>query len=310
MLVETLVQIGDRVRSARPSRGSTCRARRHLRPDRMRLRPLHVRLRRPSVAAMQPVPPGAEATEPERLRATPLARRLARQRGIDLASLRGTGRRGRIERRDVEAAAAGEPGIGGQAGLALREDGPATGPATLFLHGFAGDRTVWAGLSAIVAEAGYRMVAVDLPAHGATTFEAATAADLAAPLPTSRGTRRGKGLSTSSLTPWAQSPPVTLAETVPVASLTLIAPAGLGHAIDAGFIRGMARARGPGEVAHLLGRMTDGPNGLSEAAIATIAETRREDASRGSRTASSVKAGSGEHPRRPRAAGGAHARPT
>jgi pyruvate dehydrogenase E2 component (dihydrolipoamide acetyltransferase) len=68
-------------------------------------------------------------------------------------------------------------------------------------------------------------------------------------------------------------PAVTLAETVPVASLTLIAPAGLGHTIDAGFIRGLARARGPGEVAHLLDRMTDGPNGLSEAAIATIAET-------------------------------------
>jgi pyruvate dehydrogenase E2 component (dihydrolipoamide acetyltransferase) len=44
-----------------------------------------------------------------RLIATPLARRLARQRGIDLASVAGTGPRGRIKARDVEARAATAP---------------------------------------------------------------------------------------------------------------------------------------------------------------------------------------------------------
>ena len=63
---------------------------------------------------------------------------------------------------------------------------------------------------------------------------------------------------------------------VPVATLTLIAPAGLGPTIDAGFVRGLARARAPGEVAHLLDRLTDGPNGLSAAAIAAIAGTLAE----------------------------------
>ena len=38
----------------------------------------------------------------ERLRATPLARRIAKQANIDLARIVGTGRRGRIESRDVE----------------------------------------------------------------------------------------------------------------------------------------------------------------------------------------------------------------
>jgi len=45
-----------------------------------------------------------DTTPGDRLFASPLARRLARERGIDLATLSGTGPNGRIRRRDVEAA--------------------------------------------------------------------------------------------------------------------------------------------------------------------------------------------------------------
>ncbi|CAM3712672.1 2-oxo acid dehydrogenase subunit E2 [Occultella aeris] len=48
---------------------------------------------------------GELATRGGRIFASPLARKLARDRGLDLASLRGSGPRGRIVRRDVEAAA-------------------------------------------------------------------------------------------------------------------------------------------------------------------------------------------------------------
>lgn len=47
-----------------------------------------------------------DSTPGDRLFASPLARRLARERGIDLATLTGTGPNGRIRRRDVEAAPA------------------------------------------------------------------------------------------------------------------------------------------------------------------------------------------------------------
>lgn len=60
----------------------------------------------PALAAPAPrvaPPPAGDAPRP---RATPLARRLAREHGLDLASLRGTGPRGRIGRADVEAARA------------------------------------------------------------------------------------------------------------------------------------------------------------------------------------------------------------
>jgi len=45
----------------------------------------------------------------DRIKASPLARRLARERGVDLASVTGTGPEGRIVAEDVERAAAGAP---------------------------------------------------------------------------------------------------------------------------------------------------------------------------------------------------------
>ena len=53
------------------------------------------------VATPPPVPAGDE------VRASPLARRLAQELGVDLSAVRGTGPAGRIVREDVEAAAAG-----------------------------------------------------------------------------------------------------------------------------------------------------------------------------------------------------------
>jgi len=52
-------------------------------------------------AAAEPVREAAPATN-GRVKASPLARRLARERGIDLASIRGTGPEGRIVAEDVE----------------------------------------------------------------------------------------------------------------------------------------------------------------------------------------------------------------
>ena len=56
----------------------------------------------------------AERQEGERIKASPLARRLAREQGIDLAAVSGTGPEGRIVAEDVErdattAAPAAEP---------------------------------------------------------------------------------------------------------------------------------------------------------------------------------------------------------
>jgi pyruvate dehydrogenase E2 component (dihydrolipoamide acetyltransferase) len=72
-------------------------------------------------AEAQPAPPAAAAAPSNggRVKASPLARRIARERGVDLSQLKGTGPEGRIVAEDVEraevrpaaaaAAAAGEP---------------------------------------------------------------------------------------------------------------------------------------------------------------------------------------------------------
>lgn len=57
-------------------------------------------------------PPAAEAVESgERIFASPLARRLARDAGVDLAGLKGSGPQGRIIKRDVRAAGSAGPAV-------------------------------------------------------------------------------------------------------------------------------------------------------------------------------------------------------
>ena len=63
-------------------------------------------------ARSEPAPPPEHAATADgngRVKASPLARRLARERGIDLRAVRGTGPEGRIVAEDVERAEAGAP---------------------------------------------------------------------------------------------------------------------------------------------------------------------------------------------------------
>jgi len=64
----------------------------------------------PAAATTAPAPQAAPAAGGTRIFASPLARRMAQQSGLDLAGLRGSGPNGRIVRADVEAAMSGAPG--------------------------------------------------------------------------------------------------------------------------------------------------------------------------------------------------------
>jgi pyruvate dehydrogenase E2 component (dihydrolipoamide acetyltransferase) len=79
---------------------------------------------------------GASATDAERIKASPLARRLARERGLELAEIKGSGPGGRIVKADVEAAKSpvGDVVGGTPSGIAGGGGSPAAaGPAGLSL---------------------------------------------------------------------------------------------------------------------------------------------------------------------------------
>lgn len=243
----------------------------------------------PEGAARSVLPQGAPGADlpqgapgslmPRRPRATPVARRAARQAGLALDSVTGTGRRGRIERADVDAAlAATGPAdmtfaLTPAGRIAYSASGPAGGPTMLLIHGFAGDATTFAALGAGLARAGLRVVAVDLPGHGLTEVAAPDAEALTAAIAAFAATLPGPlhlvGHSLGAVV-------VTqLAARIGASSLTLIAPAGIGREISSDFVHGMAAAQSVGEVAHLLRLL--GPRGgsLSDAVMADMVRQLR-----------------------------------
>ncbi|WP_395456656.1 acetoin dehydrogenase dihydrolipoyllysine-residue acetyltransferase subunit [Azospirillum melinis] len=241
----------------------------------------------PAAAASAALPPPASATagtpapersSDDRLRATPTARRLARQRGVALETLHGSGRRGRIERADVENAA----GSNGPAPADLRWlDTPAgrlayaqagsAGPVHLLVHGFAGDRTAWANLASGLARSGKRVVMPDLPGHGATAIEATDVDGLAAAVTALAESLPGPLVLVGHSLGAAAAVHAARRLGDRVARLVLLTPAGCGPRIGAEFVHGMAAAETTGEVSHLLRLL--GPRGgqLSDAALAAMA---------------------------------------
>ena len=226
-------------------------------------------------APVAPSPaPSYAPSKDERIRATPLARRIARQANIDLDRIVGTGRRGRIERSDVEAGVSAVSGdLQTGYGIAWTEKGAATGAPVMFIHGFAADHSAWSGLQSQMARSGHQTLAVDLPAHGNATADAHDAADLAQPVIAMAEQK----VDWQPLHIVAHSMgalvAVALAKAVPVASLTLIAPAGVGRTINRRFLETLATPRDVASVARALTSLTHEPNGLSDAANEAIYQT-------------------------------------
>lgn len=252
-------------------------------------------------AGVAPLPALDPAPEPEQtappaaappladagLRATPLARAVARQNGVALAGLTGSGRRGRIEAADVRASLqtpllpqAATQGIevpGGRIAYRSWAAGASTGPRIVLLHGLAGDVQGWAGLAAALMRAGRHAIALDLPGHGATSVEApdleTTAAAVAAFLDRLGGEPvelAGHSLGGAVAARVARRSPAR------VRRLTLLAPAGLDREIDVSFIRGIVRVRSSGALQHLLRRLAVRPAALTTAQLdALVAELSR-----------------------------------
>ncbi|MBA8900673.1 acetoin dehydrogenase dihydrolipoyllysine-residue acetyltransferase subunit [Phyllobacterium sp. P30BS-XVII] len=212
------------------------------------------------VAEPSPSPVVAEslsvaATQGDAVRATPLARRIARESGIDLASVSGSGPKGRIQRKDVEASAAhAQPAIAKP--VAAKADkaplhavwlrqGNDTGLAPLVLiHGFGSDLNSWRPMLAGTT-LDSAILAIDLPGHGESTRDIPADIDSIAALveQTIAAHHTGPVVVAAHSFGAAIAAKVAARGNLDIRALTLIAPAGLGPEINGAFLQGFVRAR-------------------------------------------------------------------
>lgn len=130
-----------------------------------------------------------------RVNASPAARRIAQELGVDLATIVGTGPGGMIAREDVLAAAEDQhaPSAGEGEERTIAVDGvgihcliagPAGAPPVVFVHGLGGSLATWSLNLPAFAER-FRICALDLPGAGASDkpqagYEVASLADTVA----------------------------------------------------------------------------------------------------------------------------------
>ena len=207
----------------------------------------------PSLTMARAMPAFARPTSGNDLRASPRARRLARDRGVDLAALAGTGRNGRISGEDVLAASGPKeaaPQLSIQvatiAGTIQVREWPAVGQRrgdAFLIHGLFADADSYTLVARRLAKGGLRVLAVDLPGHGASDAKATTLDQLVETTATTLralavGPIRLVGHSLGAMI----AAKIAAEGEVQLDHLLLLAPAGLGKEIDCSFIDGMIAA--------------------------------------------------------------------
>ncbi len=229
----------------------------------------------------------AHADPADKPRATPLARRLARQHDLTLSEIKGSGPGGRISRVDIEAAlttrpSGSEPAAGRDdrsiltdGRLAVHRVGSADPRPFVFLHGLTGDSSGWARLERHLGDA--PRIKIDLPGHGRSphreiaAFEDLTGAVLEA--------FDSEGVANAHLVGHSLGGALALAladqRPRAVASLTLLAPAGLGAEIEGAVLRGIAKASQVDSLAPWLKRLVSDTDmiGWDYAKAAMLART-------------------------------------
>ncbi|SOC46428.1 pyruvate dehydrogenase E2 component (dihydrolipoamide acetyltransferase) [Rhizobium subbaraonis] len=218
-----------------------------------------------------------------RVIASPLARRLAREAGLDLSGIAGSGPRGRIKQRDVAAALserAEQPAMPSTVASAASPTAPMARVApqapvassvarhaepVILLHGFGADRSAWRQVLPLLP-ADFETITLDLPGHGAETGRTAQGIeDLALDV---SDRIEALGIERAHLVGHSLGGATALALTalgrVAVRSLTLLAPGGLGPEINAGFIGGLTRSTTAEALERWLAVMVADPNVLPQ----------------------------------------------
>ena len=236
---------------------------------------VHTHGHAPAAATPAPAPvagPAVTATTGGN-RASPVARRMATDHGLTIGRIAGTGPRGAVVLRDVEAAVAAAPAVGA---LELRTLQSGQGTPVVFIHGFGADLSSWRPLVARIG-LGSPMLALDLPGHGGSAGHGA--ADFAALVEavgrTLRGLHGGVHLVGHSLGA-AVAAALTERGDLDIRSLTLIAPAGLGASVDGDFVEGFLSAKSEASLAAWMRRLVSDPASLAPVLVRATLAAREE----------------------------------
>ncbi|MGH6774533.1 acetoin dehydrogenase dihydrolipoyllysine-residue acetyltransferase subunit [Brucella tritici] len=233
-----------------------------------------------------------EAGSANDVRATPLARRLAREAGIDLTSIQGSGPKGRVQKKDVEgnfsakkpvntaiaakpsASGTTEPISSGQLNAVWLREGEAGRLPVVLIHGFAADLNSWRGLFA-GASLGHPILALDLPGHGNSPRVVPESIDgIAASVET---TLASLGVTSCLLVGHSLGGAVATVTAargvVDVRSLLLISSGGLGPQVNGAFIKGLVGAKSEASIVPWLKLLVADESHLTKPFInATVAQ--------------------------------------
>ncbi len=233
-------------------------------------------------------PPVERASTPSaggRGRATPLARRLARERGFDLADVAGSGPNGRVQALDVtlyERPAIAEPSSGAAQGARLNrlwlQKGE--GAPLVFIHGFGADLNGWRPLLAHL-RAPRPAFALDLPGHGGSPLVGDSS--FAALVGAARAALAGEGIGAAHLVGHSLGGAIAAALAAGrmggesgfhALSLMLVAPAGLGPEVNWAFLAGFLRARSEASLTPWVRLLAADPVSLGAALVKTTLRQR------------------------------------
>lgn len=226
-----------------------------------------------------------------RIIATPLARRMAAQSNLDLATISGSGPHGRIQRKDVAGSVNGSAAPARMAhnnsdtlsaassGLlkAVWLNRAETRPV-VFLHGYASDHNSWRGL---FAGNGWTQasLALDLPGHGGSPLS--VPADLDGVCVCVEATLEAAGVESPVLVGHSFGAAVAARLMsrgyVGARALCLVSPAGLGAEINAAFLSGFLRARQKNSLMPWLQELVHDPAVISPALVKAVEEQRRNE---------------------------------
>jgi pyruvate dehydrogenase E2 component (dihydrolipoamide acetyltransferase) len=233
------------------------------------------------------------APAPEELRATPLARRLARERGIDLAELSGSGPKGRIQAADIEALAGGTAtqaaGVASAGGLHRQWLRRGEGLPLVLLHGFGGDLNAWR-LFLATARPSCPVLGIDLPGHGGSAARGIAGFDEM--VGAVADALMAEGLDAAHLAGHSLGAAAAAAlvgrGAVAARSLLLIAPAGLGPDMNGAFIAGFLRARSRASLAPWIDELVADPAALGPSFLEATLRQRSEPSLAGLEAAAAV----------------------